>query len=48
MKPAAGPASKPTAAKEKENKKRIPKVDELLNDRDYTGAITLLEVIMIF
>jgi uncharacterized membrane protein YwzB len=33
------------AAKEKD-KKSVPKLDDFLQARDYTGAITLLEVII--
>ena len=43
-KPAIGPGST-TPAKENKKKKQMPKVEDFLNMRDYTGAITLLEVI---
>ena len=42
-KPAIGPGST-TPAKEDKKKKKLPKVEDFLNMRDYTGAITLLEV----
>jgi intraflagellar transport protein 56 len=42
-KPAIGPGST-TPAKEDKKKKKLPKVEDFLNLRDYTGAITLLEV----
>lgn len=42
-KPATGPGSTTPAAKQKEKKKKIPKLEELLDMRDYTGALTLLE-----
>lgn len=42
-KPAIGPGST-TPAKENKKKKQVPKVEDFLNMRDYTGAITLLEV----
>jgi len=41
-KPATGPGSAPTA-KQKEKKKKLPKAEDLLNNRDYTGAQTMLE-----
>ena len=43
QKPAIGPGSS-TPAKENKKKKKLPKVEEFLENRDYTGAITLLEV----
>lgn len=43
QKPAIGPGST-TPAKENKKKKKLPKVEEFLENRDYTGAITLLEV----
>ena len=43
QKPAIGPGSA-TPAKDKQKKKQLPKVEEFLENRDYTGAITLLEV----
>lgn len=43
QKPAIGPGSS-TPAKESKKKKKLPKVDDYLAARDYTGAITLLEV----
>ena len=46
-KPATGPGSQPTAAKDKKQKKKLPKLEELLDGRDYTGAQTLLEVLII-
>ncbi|XP_077980438.1 intraflagellar transport protein 56-like [Glandiceps talaboti] len=42
QKPATGPGAQ-TQTKEKAKKKKIPKVDDFLEARDYTGAITLLE-----
>ena len=48
MKPATGKSSATVATKDKEKKKKIPKVEELLENRDYTGAITLLEVFILF
>ncbi|KAL4239394.1 Intraflagellar transport protein 56 [Mactra antiquata] len=42
QKPAIGPGST-TPAKENKKKKKLPKVEEFLDNRDYTGAITLLE-----
>ncbi|KAJ8319242.1 hypothetical protein KUTeg_004333 [Tegillarca granosa] len=41
-KPAIGPGST-TPAKENKKKKALPKVEDFLAMRDYTGAITLLE-----
>ncbi|KAI0222218.1 Intraflagellar transport protein 56 [Lamellibrachia satsuma] len=42
-KPATGPGS-PVVAKDKQKqKKKIPKMEDFLNLRDYTGAMTLLE-----
>lgn len=46
-KPATGPGSS-TPAKENKKKKKLPKLDEFLEQRDYTGAITLLEVLLAF
>jgi len=43
QKPAIGPGST-TPAKENKKKKKLPKLEEFLDGRDYTGAITLLEV----
>jgi intraflagellar transport protein 56 len=42
-KPATGPGSTPAATKEKQ-KKKIPKLEDYINMRDYTGAMTLLDV----
>lgn len=42
LKPAAGPNAADQAAKEKD-KKLVPKLEDFLQARDYTGAITLLE-----
>ncbi len=44
-KPANAPSGAP-AAKQKDKKKKIPKLEDLLNSRDYTGAMTLLEVLI--
>lgn len=41
-KPAVGPGSAGTT-KETKKKKKVPKVDDFLENRDFTGAITLLE-----
>ena len=43
-KPAVGPGAA-AAAKDTKKKKKMPTVEEFLDMRDYTGAITLLEVI---
>jgi len=42
QKPAVGKST--PLDKDKSNKKKIPKLDDLLEARDYTGSITLLEV----
>lgn len=42
-KPATGPGSN-TPAKDQKKKKKLPKLEDFLQGRDYTGAITLLEV----
>ncbi len=42
-KPATGPGAA-AAVKEKQSKKKIPKLEDFINQRDYMGAITLLEV----
>jgi len=42
-KPATGPATAGQSAKEKE-KKDLPKLEDFLQVRDYSGAMTLLEV----
>ncbi|XP_033630957.1 intraflagellar transport protein 56-like isoform X1 [Asterias rubens] len=42
QKPATGPGSS-TPAQESKKKKQLPKLEEYLDARDYTGAITLLE-----
>ena len=41
--PALGPGAAP-AGKDVKKKKKMPTVEEFLDMRDYTGAITLLEV----
>ena len=41
-KPALGPGA--TVQKENKKKKRLPKLEDFLQARDYTGAMTLLEV----
>lgn len=43
-KPAIGPGSTTPAKEAEKKKKKLPKVEDFLNLRDYTGAITLLEV----
>lgn len=42
-KPAIGPGAG-QQAKDTKKKKALPKVEDFLDARDYTGAITLLEV----
>lgn len=42
-KPATRPADTGQAAKDKE-KKELPKLEDFLQARDYSGAMTLLEV----
>jgi len=46
-KPAKGPAAAGQTAKEKE-KKDLPKLEDFLQARDYSGAMTLLEVRVAF
>lgn len=41
-KPALGPGATPQ--KETKKKKKLPKLEDFLQARDYTGASTLLEV----
>ena len=41
-KPALGPGAAPQ--KDTKKKKKLPKLEDFLQARDYTGAITLLEV----
>lgn len=45
-KPAVGPGSGNTvsSAKESKKKRKLPKLEDFLQMRDYTGAITLAEV----
>nr|XP_002130244.1 intraflagellar transport protein 56-like [Ciona intestinalis] len=43
QKPAVGGASALVREKEKSKEKKLPKVDDLLTSRDYTGAMTVLE-----
>ncbi|XP_071963993.1 intraflagellar transport protein 56-like isoform X2 [Antedon mediterranea] len=43
QKPATGPGSTTPASQENKKKKQMPTLDEFLQLRDYTGAITLLE-----
>ena len=38
------PAGKKKKEEEEKRKKQLPKLEEFLANRDYTGAITLLEV----
>ena len=45
QKPAVGGST--SSDKEKSNKKKLPKLEDLLEARDYTGAITLLEVCLL-
>ena len=45
MKPATGPGAEANPiTKQKEKRKEVPKLHDFLDARDYTGAITLLEV----
>jgi len=44
QKPAVGASS--SIEKEKSTKKKLPKLEDLLDARDYMGAITLLEVFL--
>ena len=46
-KPAVG-AGATTPAKENKKKKKVPKLQDLISCRDFTGAITLLEVKLIY
>ncbi|ESO84728.1 hypothetical protein LOTGIDRAFT_221830 [Lottia gigantea] len=43
MKPAVGPGATAGPSKEASKKKKVPKYEDFLDARDYTGAITLLE-----
>lgn len=43
QKPALGPGS--ANQKDTKKKKKLPKLEDFLQARDYTGATTLLEVI---
>ena len=45
-KPAVGPGSGNTvsSAKDSKKKRKLPKLEDFLQMRDFTGAITLLEV----
>ncbi|XP_033109208.1 intraflagellar transport protein 56-like [Anneissia japonica] len=43
QKPATGPGSTTPTSQESKKKKKMPTLDEFLQLRDYTGAITLLE-----
>lgn len=45
-KPAVGPGSGNTvsSAKDSKKKRKLPKLEDFLQMRDYTGAFTLLEV----
>ena len=46
MKPATGPGAEANPiTKQKEKRKEVPKLHDFLDNRDYTGAITLLEVL---
>jgi hypothetical protein len=42
-KPAAGP-SHTAQSQQTQSQKQVPKVDDFLATRDYTGALTVLEV----
>ena len=42
-KPATGPGAA-APQKDKQKKKKVPKLDEFLINRDFTGAMTLLDV----
>ncbi|XP_019631332.1 PREDICTED: intraflagellar transport protein 56-like isoform X2 [Branchiostoma belcheri] len=42
-KPATGPAASSPAKESGKKKKKLPKLEDYLTNRDYTGAITLLE-----
>ncbi|CAH1243646.1 TTC26 [Branchiostoma lanceolatum] len=42
-KPATGPAASSPAKDSSKKKKKLPKLEDYLTNRDYTGAITLLE-----
>lgn len=44
VKPAVGGESHVAEKKKKNKTKKIPRVEDYLNQRDYLGAITLLEV----
>lgn len=48
-KPAVGPGSGNTvsSAKDSKKKRKLPKLEDFLQMRDYTGAITLLEVMSV-
>jgi len=48
-KPAVGPGSGNTvsSAKDSKKKRKLPKLEDFLQMRDYTGASTLLEVISV-
>jgi len=48
-KPAVGPGSGNTvsSAKDSKKKRKLPKLDDFLQMRDYTGASTLLEVLSV-
>ena len=44
-KPAVGPGSQTsTSAKDAKKKRKMPKLEDFLLNRDYTGATSLLEV----
>ena len=43
-KPATGPGSVPAVKDAKKKKKEVPKLDDLLDNRDFTGAQALCEV----
>lgn len=47
QKPATGPGSS-TPAQEAKKKKQMPKLEDFLDSRDYTGAIVLSEVRIFF
>lgn len=45
MKPALGEETSGSISDNKKNKTKVPSLEEYLQQRDYLGALTLLEVI---